>query len=207
MNKIKLKAISALLIICIILGNVQMVRADTLDITPFEIYTNEEEGYTLTRIIDKTKVTVLVKSLDGSVEHIIVNDNGKLYLDEYLIKESIYDTSNLADDFNGKISNLTSTSSISWGNWQYTDLDPIPTGGLTTAIIASMIAAAAPWVALRVIAAVVSVVAGKYDEVQIEMRVRYGEDDRYFYYERDTWFYGDGNYISGPHRDSGREPL
>lgn len=120
MNKIKLKAISALLIICIILGNVQMVRADTLDITPFEIYTNEEEGYTLTRIIDKTKVTVLVKSLDGSVEHIIVNDNGKLYLDEYLIKESIYDTSNLADDFNGKISNLTSTSSISWGNWQYT---------------------------------------------------------------------------------------
>lgn len=207
MKKIGMKIISTLLIVCVVLGNVQMVRADILDTKPVEIYRNEEENYTLTRIIEGPKVTVIMKTLDGTIEHIAVNDNGNLYLDNRLIQEDIYNTSNLGENFNDKILNLSNARSTSWGKWQYTELDPIDVSGRSTKMTLFLLTTAAPWLSARILSGIALRIADKYDEVQIEMRIRYREDDEYLYYQRDTWIYGDGELIEGPLRDAGQEAL
>ncbi len=87
-----------------------------------------------------------------------------------------------------------------WGPW-HEGSQTFKTGGMTTAVIAATIAAAAPWVAVRICAAVATTVASKYDSVGIVTKTRYRTEGAKTCYERLTTFYGDGAYISGPHRD------
>jgi len=165
-----------------------------------EFYTDENLNFTLERIIDNGKVTVFVKSPDGSIQHTLINDNGKVYLDGKVIDK------NLINNLYSKSSNLYKSSSISWGPWQ-SSYQTINTGGLGTAIIAGLIAVYCPYVPITVIAVIAAAVAGKYDTVGINIRIRYGSDDEYYYYERYTDFYGDGEHIYGPFYDTGKEPL
>jgi hypothetical protein len=190
--------LTAFLIVSTLPLNVYAVQGDFSNSK--EIYTDENLNFTLERVIDSGKVTVFVKSPDRSTQHTIINDNGKLYLDGKEINN------NLANNLYSKSLNLDTSSSISWGPWQ-TSYQTIDTGGLSTAVIAAIIAAAAPWVPVRVVAAVASAVAGKYDTLGIKIQIRYGSDDQYYYYERYTDFYGDGEHIYGPFYDTGKEPL
>lgn len=87
-----------------------------------------------------------------------------------------------------------------WGPW-HEGSQTVKTGGMTTAIIAGIIAAAAPWVTVRICASIAATVAAKYETVGIETKTRYRTEGAMTCYERLTTFYGDGVYISGPHRD------
>ncbi|MTI48891.1 MAG: hypothetical protein FH761_13685 [Firmicutes bacterium] len=208
MNK-KKELLAILLIACLIITAfpLNIFATEEYFSSDKEVYTDEELGFTLERNIDDDKITVFVKTLKGVIQNTIVNDNGKIYLDGNELNN------NFIDNLSSKSSNLdhssslySTTESIDWGSWHYSS-DEISTGGLSTAIIAGIIAATAPWVGITIIGVIAAAVAGKYDTIQIEWQIRYGDDDEFFYYERYTDFYGDGTHIGGPYYDTGKEPL
>lgn len=201
MRKTK-KFIAFLLVVCLI--SMIPINGYASDLSNSkQVFTDDVLGdFTLERIIEKDKVTVYAKSLDGTILHTAINDNGKLSLDGEIINTKIINTSYL----NEKNAIGYTRSSINWGTWQHSELE-LATGGMSTVAIASAISALSPWVSLIVIAEIASMIAGDYDNVQIGIWIRYGSDDTYFYYERDTTFYGDGSYIYGPIRDTGKEYL
>lgn len=153
------------------------------------------------KINEENKTTVIIKSLDGIVLHTIVNYNGTIYLDGELFEYGYPKTIDLEPNEMSINSN--------WGPW-LRNTEYIPTGGLTTAVIAGLIVAKAGWTPLGIVAAVATVTAGKYDEIQIQIQIRYRNDGTYHYYERVTEFFGDGSRIvvpGNPYRDNGKTYL
>ncbi len=207
MKDSKMKMVSVFLIACMILINIPTVQADKLDISSSDIYVNEEENYMLERVVDKTKVTVFVKSLSGDTQHVVVNDNGSLYLDGELLQEETYNDMIL---LNSKqllnIGQPSTYASDNWGRWSTTWLGPYKTGGLSVAVIAGIISAVAPWVSLRAAAAAWAVVAAKADTIKIKTRIRWKSTPGYLHYQRQTSIHdgGSGKKIAGPYKDGGR---
>ena len=149
------------------------------------------------------KTIVYVKGKDGAILHTIVNYNGAIFVDNIKLCETGYIRQSLnINEF--ATANSGRSGTIKWEAWQDMATQEIETGGLTSAVIAGVIAAAAPWVGVRVAASVAAAVAGKYDTVTISGKIRYGGDqDDIGYYERKTYFYGDGKLIKRPVTDSG----
>jgi hypothetical protein len=201
MRKTK-QLIAFLLVVCLI--SLIPINGYASDLSSSkQVFTDDVLGdFTLERIIEKDKVTVYAKSLDGTILHTAINENGELSLDGEIINTNIINTSYL----NEKNAIGYTRSSINWGPWQYSELE-FDSDGKNTAAILTILSALSPWVTLSVLIYVASDIAGNYDNVQIGIWIRYGSDDTYFYYERDTTFYGDGSYIYGPVRDAGKEYL
>ena len=97
-----------------------------------------------------------------------------------------------------------SANSITWGSWKDGEPIIIKTGGLKTSVIAGLIALKVGWCTAGVASAVAAAVAGKYDVLKVTTKIRYGKDKTYSYYERKTWFYGDGKLIHGPVKSTGK---
>lgn len=99
-------------------------------------------------------------------------------------------------------------ASIDWGNWSTTSLGPYKTGGFTTAVIAGIITLKVPYLIVQAPSIAIGIVASQTETIIIEMEMRWGTDDRFLHYQRDTSIYGDdGERIAGPYRDGGRERL
>lgn len=97
---------------------------------------------------------------------------------------------------------------VIWGHW-ITAFETCETGGLKMAAVTAVIASAAPSAAVRVISSVAGVVAGNYDTVLVEIKMRCGTDKEYQYYERQISFYGDNERVPfyGPVWDSGKKTI
>lgn len=155
-------------------------------------------------------VTVTVKSLeDDSTLAVVQNINGEIYLDGTMVYEIPVTTSN-SMHFENERSLLEpfASSTITWANWStwQTVLDEYPTGGISMAILYGVVAAVCPWVGFSAISGALGVIAGSYDYITIKMRIRYGNDGKMFYYERQTRFYGD-SVLEFTFADKGSEPL
>lgn len=166
-----------------------------------ETYTDLENQYTLERVKENDKVIIYVKSLDGSIQHILTNENGIVKMDGYFVGQSYSNSL----PWNASSTTLNSTRAVQWGDWSANDSGDISTGGLSVAIIGGLVAAFAPWATLKVVGVVAAAIAGKYDTLLITWQIRYGFDEQYSYYERNTWYYGDGKLITGPIMDKGKE--
>lgn len=145
------------------------------------------------------------KSFDGKEEHTAINENGKLYLDGELINNELISTLTNIFPHNKDVS-LQST--ITWTEWQDFD-EEIKTGGKTAAAIGVLLIAACPWAGVKVILGVVGIIQSSYSTVNIKGRLRYGNDGEYYYYERYTNFYGNGEdaLFDEDLFDTGKEPL
>ncbi|WP_313346356.1 hypothetical protein [Sedimentibacter sp.] len=203
MKKIK-RFLTFLLTICLICLFPINVYAAQVDLSNnIEIYADKLlEDYTFERVIGNGSVTVFIKSMDGTVQHILINNNGNIYLDGELINNRIINNAYAYDE--NSLSNTI--ESITWGPWQ-SSYQEIETGGLTTVIIAGLILLFAPWISVKVAAVIAGAVAGKYDIVGIDIEIRYGTDDEYLHYQRYTDFYGDGEHVYGPYYDTGKTAL
>ena len=201
MRKTK-KLIAFLLVVCLI--SMIPINGYASDLSNSkQVFTDDVLGdFTVERIIENGKVTVYAKSLDGTILHTAINDNGKLSLDGEIINTKIINTSYL----NEKNAIGYTRSSINWGPWQYSELE-FDSDGMTTTAIFIILSSLSPWVPLSRLIDIASMIAGNYDNVQIGIWIRYGSDDTYLYYERDTTFYGDGTYLFGPVHDAGKEYL
>lgn len=164
-------------------------------------------------MFDGSKVIVNVKSPDGTLIHTLMDYNGKTYLDGVVISGS-NNSKKIGldvDELKADLKTVAASSSISWGSWQASTVaKDVKTGGLSTALVAALIVLYARWCPLGVIATIAAVIAGSYDTLTIKVKMRYGEDDEYLYYQRYTYFYGDGNLIKIPENpvyDTGKEPL
>lgn len=206
MRKTNIKLLSCLLSICLIVVSSPInVFAKEKDFsTNVESYTDITLDVIFERFVEDDKITVIIKSLDGTVLNILEDHNGKIYLDgELLSTKSTTSVVFTKAEFN------SGHSRNNWGPW-LTNTLYISTGGYTTAIIAGLIALNLGFTPWGVTWAIASITAGKYDELAIDIRMRYRSDDTYHYYERVTTFYGDGNLIiapSNPYRDSGKTSL
>jgi len=174
-----------------------------------EIYTDKNLGAIFERIIDDKQVTVLIKSIDGSIEHTLVRNGDTATLDGEILDEQIC---NSVTKFAGSMNYFTSPAllrapaAVNWEAWQ-TSSETINTGGLATVAIAGLIMLFSPWIGLSVAAVLAGSIAGKYDTVKIRWKMRYGTDNKYLYYERVTDFYGDGKHFAGPYKDRGKTAL
>lgn len=177
-----------------------------------ETYTSDELGVTFERIVEEDQIVVYTKSLDGTLLHTTINKNGKLYVDNELVEtEDSNSNSNMnLMNLNYDVNEDTYTrSSPNWGSWS-NDSTTFKTGGLSTTVIAGLIAAKAGWTPAGVIAVIAAATAGKYDEITIEWKMRFAHDDKYQYVERITTFYGDGKKITAPgnpYRENLKRPL
>lgn len=171
----------------------------TTSLNPVETYTSMELGGIMTRTIEDNKVTVTWTPFDKESEPFtIIRDDGGLYLDAAAISvgSAIAPFMVASSDFDN----------VNWGDWQ-TFSERVETGGKKTALVAAIISAAAPWMALRVITAAITVAASS-DYYIIEGRIRYGMDEKkeYLFYERETSIIDDrGKAIIENYVDRGRE--
>lgn len=209
MKKYKKRFVASLVIICLMISYAPL-NVFANDITDKEIYVSKELGVTFERTIEKDKIIVNIKSSDGSLLHKLMNYDGDTYLDGEIISSNIVSEINDFEINKTYLESNLGSKDISWGPWQTNTIATIQTGGLTTVIIAGLIALYAGWCPLGVISAIASFTAGKYDELKIKVSIRYGSDDIYYYYQRYTYFYGDGELIPSPVNpsyDTGKEYL
>lgn len=113
----------------------------------------ETDNYILKRENSSEKTIVYVKGKDGAILHTIVNYNGAIFVDNIKLCETGYIRQSLnINEF--ATANSGRSGTIKWEAWQDMATQEIETGGLTSAVIAGVIAAAAPWVGVRVAASV-----------------------------------------------------
>lgn len=207
MRKIKRKVLSCLLIICLSLTCIPF-NAFAEEVKSTETFTVKELGVIYERTIENDKIIVNILSLDGKVLHTIEKIGEYGYLDG----ELVYQENSNIDKFGiNSLMTTTKSKSVDWGSWSSkTEIADFKTGGLTTVIIAGFIVAYAPQVSLTVAGIIAGAAAGMYKKITIKVKIRYGSDDEYQYYERYTYFYGDGELITLPENpffDSGKKHL
>ena len=100
---------------------------------------------------------------------------------------------------------MNSSSNIKWGRWSDWGSADITVTKYAVAAVIAVLAAEAPWLSVKILGAIASmVVAGEISSIVMEMRIRYGSDDQYSYYERETRFYGNGKQLGDIYSDSGK---
>lgn len=159
-----------------------------------ESYTDKNLGVIYDKVVDGDKTTITIKSLDGKVLNTLEDIDNEVYLDGKKISVTSSENYKINDNSLEK-SEIDTKATVKWGKWQSNTMY-INTGGLGTATIGGLIALKAPWAPVKVAATVAAAVAGKYDQIKIYYKIRYGSDGKYNYYERETTFYGDGKYIT-----------
>ena len=178
-------------------------EAPDLDEKANEVYYSEEFGGTFSRSIEGDVVTVRwIPENSNEDGFTLVNNNGVVTLngDRFLTLDGFSNVDLSQSDM------LSTTSNITWGKWQ-TFSDRVETGGIPTIVVAGVIAAAAPWLSVKIIASVVAGVASS-EYYTVSGKIRYGSDDTYYYYERYTSLQTDtGTYLIKDSFDTGKEPL
>lgn len=208
MKKFKKKLLTSLVITILIISFIP-INSFASGSLSIETYTSKQLGVTFERIVEEDKVIVNIKSPDGVIIHTLMDYAEKIYLDGNVISTNDHNNFNKLN-IDVLKADLTSNDDINWGSWRLNTITTIETGGYSTAIIAGLIALYAGWCPLGAIAAIASITAGMYDELEIKVMIRYGTDDEYEYYQRYTYFYGDGTLISIPENpvyDSGKKFL
>lgn len=162
-----------------------------------QLYSDENSNIKYEQFEYNGKTVMLIKSLTGEVLNTIEEYNNSIYVDGVKIEMGVineFDYKNIPKNYEF---NNYSRSSISWGKWQKCETIKIKTGGLTTAVIAGLIALKTGWNPLGAAATVASLVAGKYESIEIKGEIRYGssENGKYTHYERKSHVYGDGKFV------------
>ena len=196
------KFISFLLAICLISLMQLNVYASDLSSNKQTVEGERLGDYTFERIFENGKVLAYVKALDGTILHKAINENGKVFLDGELINTEKIITTNLYE--NSPLEFIL--SSIEWGSWNYS-YESVDVTGLEAKAIAAIFLVYFHWAGISIIYDLASIVAGQYDTVDFEFKIRYGTDDEYLYYQRYTTIYGDGTRLFGPHYDNGKKYL
>lgn len=172
-----------------------------------ETYISYELNGVLKRTItEEGTVIVTWKSFDGSENHTVINKEGILYLDGEIVSNFNWQVPQ--EIISANISEIMATGDIAWGKWN-TFSEDVRTGGKSAAEITGLLAAAVPWVLVGKILEVVQIIQENYDFVRVKGKIRYGDDGKYFHYERYTNLYGDGKDAlwSTDQFSTGREPL
>ena len=181
-------------------------RSLSVDSLEDEVFYSEDLGGTFVRSIKGTVVIVEWIPNDSAVDRfILVNQNGVITLngDNFITLDTL-DISNMEYPKSGF---LQTASDIKWGSWHEFS-EQVNTGGYSTAIAAGLVAAAAPWVSVRLIATLISGMASASEYYTISGKLRYGEDDTSFHWERYTSIQNDKDeYLIRDHFDAGEEPL
>lgn len=162
-----------------------------------QLYSDENSNIKYEQFEYNGKTVMLIKSLTGEVLNTIEEYNNSIYVDGVKIEMGVineFDYKNIPKNYEF---NNYSRASISWGKWQKCETIKIKTGGLTTAVIAGLIALKTGWNPLGAAATVASLVAGKYESIEIKGEIRYGssENGKYTHYERKSHVYGDGKFV------------
>lgn len=195
----KKKLLSLLLITCLLVSSMPLaVFAENSNV--FKESTSiiiDEEKYIFERTINDEIVTAVLKTMEGKiVESAIANHQ----------TQEIAITNGNTMGFDAAFDSISAKSSIDWGKWS-TNEEVATIKGKTAAGILVILAVLSPWVGatkcLTIASALVSMGA---DELKVKIKIRYGTDDEYQYYERVTYFYGDGDYL-GSVSDSGKKFL
>ncbi|WP_250675287.1 hypothetical protein LZ906_017830 (plasmid) [Paraclostridium ghonii] len=188
-------------------ANAQTNNVDTYQTSEqsTESYTDENLGVIYDKVVDGDKTTITIKSLDGNILNTLEDLDNEIYLDGEKISVTSSDNYESNDNSLEKSKSSTirsATAAVKWGKWNYNTMY-INTGGLSTATIAGLIALKAGWTPIGAAAVVAAAVAGKYDRIKIGYKIRYGTQGKYYLYERETSFYGDGKFIKTV-KDSGK---
>ncbi len=172
-----------------------------------ETYISYELNGVLKRTITEEGIVIATwESFDGSENHTAINKEGTLYLDGEIVSNFNFQIPQ--EIISANISEIMATGDIAWGKWN-TFSEDVRTGGKTAAAITGVISVAAPWMSVSTIAGIAHDIQENYDFVRIKGKIRYGDDGKYFYYERYTNLYGDGKVALLPkdHFSTGREAL
>lgn len=149
-----------------------------------EVYVSEELNTLFTRLITDEKVTVTYESLDGNERHVVVNDNGQLYIDGCLIET--FAVSKIAPPTGMIGERFYADSDINWGDFSEKEYK-INTGGKPLETIAAMIGVLIPGVGMGLILQLINTsvekFAGAADYILLTHRVRFGSDNDYTYFE------------------------
>jgi hypothetical protein len=194
-----LKIVSLSLIGTSLLSTCAFAEINNINNTSYvqQLYSDENSNIKYEQFEYNGKTVMLIKSLTGEVLNTIEEYNNSIYVDGVKIEMGVineFDYKNIPKNYEF---NNYSRSSISWGKWQKCETIKIKTGGLTTAVIAGLIALKTGWNPLGAAATVASLVAGKYESIEIKGEIRYGssENGKYTHYERKSHVYGDGKFV------------
>lgn len=194
-----LKIVSLSLIGTSLLSTCAFAEINNINNTSYvqQLYSDENSNIKYEQFEYNGKTVMLIKSLTGEVLNTIEEYNNSIYVDGVKIEMGVineFDYNNIPKNYEF---NNYSRSSISWGKWQKCETIKIKTGGLTTAVIAGLIALKTGWNPLGAAATVASLVAGKYESIEIKGEIRYGssENGKYTNYERKSHVYGDGKFV------------
>ncbi|MCR4431231.1 MAG: hypothetical protein NUV45_09470 [Tepidanaerobacteraceae bacterium] len=127
MRKLKKKLLTSLVIVSLIISCIPF-NSFASEISTKETYASKELGVIFERIVKEDKVTVNIKSPDGTIIHTLIDYAGKTYLDGNVISGNNHRNINELDVDALKAA-LTSSSSIDWGPWQTSTIATIKTGG------------------------------------------------------------------------------
>lgn len=90
------------------------------EISTYDTYVSKELGVTFEKIIEKDKITVIARTLDGAIAQTAINYNGKIYIDGKLVTDINDSYSNIRELNVTSLDNplLSLLSTITWGPWQ-----------------------------------------------------------------------------------------
>lgn len=174
-----------------------------------EVYSDQNLGGTIERVITEGVVKVTFTSFDGKEKHEAISTGNDLILDGELIEQELSKSVGKIDMDADYYSVATlQSASVKWGKWQYFD-ERINTGGMATAVVCIVITAKAPWLALEIGSGIAGLISAKYSYVQLKGKIRYGNDGTYIHYQRYSNLYGNGKdaLLSKDFYDSGKRPL
>lgn len=172
----------------------------TTNVPLIDSYTSAELGGVLTRTIEGTKIVITWEPFSNNGDaYTLVREENNIFFDGAL----------MADENNAfaiKEFARARISSVKWGAWQ-TFSERVNTGGMPVVVVAGVIAAVAPGITVRAIAAAIAGIASS-EYYTVSGRMRYGTDSKYDYYERYTSIQTDtGTYLIRDSFDQGKKPI
>lgn len=195
----KKKLLSLLLISCLLVSSMPLTVFAAEDSNVLNEITSiviDGENYIFERTIDDEIVTAVVRTIEGEiVESATANHQ----------TQKIATNGNVMS-FDAAFDSISAKSTVDWGTWSTND-EVLNVKSKTLAGILVILAVAAPWVAVTKVLTIGSALVGMgADEVRIKIKIRYGESDEYYHYERITYFYGDNEFITS-FSDAGKTSL
>lgn len=202
-KKIFFKTISLSLIGASLISTCAFAKTNNINSTSNyiqQIYTDNNSNITYEQFEYNDKTIMLIKSLTGELLNTIEEYNNSTYVDGVKVEIEInneFECKNIAENYQFNNYSRQFRSAILWGKWQPYKAIKIKTGGLTTASIAGLVALKLGFNPFGAAATVASLVAGKYETIEIKGEIRYGSSSngRYVHYERKSHIYGDGKFI------------
>lgn len=206
MKNVSMKLLSAILSLAIILTFVPgAFAAQTSELISKQIIHFDEWGFICERVETVTgDVTVYVKdAVTNEIQDVVRRVNGHLYLNDTPLAfnvRNLYPSYEYADF----AAPMSSSSTVTWGSWSTWESVAIPVVGWTIAAIAGAVIRKAPWVGSFAGDIAELAIADGLNSLSMKVRIRYGSDDTYSYYERETKFYLGSKQIGSVYTDRGK---